>query len=158
MRLSESPFIGTWRLVSVEAILSSGEITHPMGRDAAGYLTYTEHGYMAVTISHADRPKFASADPDAGSPEERAAAFDTYFSYSGTYAIDGTKAIHRIEFSLFPNWVGTDQERYFEFHGDRLVLRTPQMTIGSVEQIVRVTWQRVGAEPKSASVRSVPAS
>jgi Lipocalin-like domain len=116
-----------------------------MGRDVAGYLTYHEDGYMAVTIMQADRPKFASADPGAGSPEERAAAFDTYVSYCGTYEIHGTKVIHRIELSLFPNWVGTDQERYFEFRGDWLALRTPPMTIGRVEQTVRVTWQRVGA-------------
>jgi hypothetical protein len=33
--------------------------------------------------------------------------------------------IHRLQMSWFPNWVGTQQKRFFEFAGDRLTLKTP---------------------------------
>jgi hypothetical protein len=140
-------FIGTWRLVSAETRLDSGEVNYPLGRDAVGYLSYHQDGYMAVTIMKDNRPQFASEDFRAGSQEERLAAFDTYFSYCGTYEVNETKVIHRIEVSLFPNWVGSHQERYFEFRGDQLVLRSAPMMIQGVEQTGQITWQRVGAMP-----------
>ena len=36
------PFCGTWRLVSFEARTSSGEVSYPLGKDAAGYLIYSQ--------------------------------------------------------------------------------------------------------------------
>jgi hypothetical protein len=111
--MSANPFVGTWRLVSGETKTASGEISHPLGKDATGYLIYSSDGYMAVAIMQANRSNFASTDTRGGGLEEKGAAFDTYVSYSGTYEVKGERVIHHVEMSLFPNWSGTDQERFF---------------------------------------------
>jgi hypothetical protein len=113
-----NPFVGTWRLVSAETIAATGEVIHPFGDAATGYLIYSEDGHMATVIMQANRSNFATADLRAGSLEEKVAAFDTYASYFGKYEVRDHRVIHRIEASLFPNWTGTDQERSFEFAGD----------------------------------------
>ncbi|WP_227789378.1 lipocalin-like domain-containing protein [Nodularia sp. LEGE 04288] len=46
---------------------------------------------------------------------------------------------HDVEVSLIPDWIGTKQERQFQFIGDRLVLVTPP--IGGNPQ--SLTWERV---------------
>jgi hypothetical protein len=130
--------------VSFETRTATGEVNYPFERDAVGYLSYTQEGYMAVAMMWANRSKFASADLRAASPEERLAAFDTYASYCGRYEVRGTTVVHRIELCLYPNWIGADEERYFEFSGNELILRTAPMMIGGVELTGRVIWQRVG--------------
>jgi hypothetical protein len=135
-------FVGTWRLVSMESSGSGGEVSYPMGRDAIGYICYGEDGYMTVTITAADRAEFSTPDLWGGTAAEKLAAFDTYLSYCGTYEVRERSVIHRIETSLFPNWVGTQQERFFEFRGDRLILRTPPMIMDGAERVGQITWER----------------
>ncbi len=138
-----SSFVGAWRLVAGETITGSGEINHPFGEDAAGYLIYSPDGYMSVHIMQANRNNFASADFRAGNPNEKAAAFGTYLSYCGTYEVKGDQVVHHIEISLFPNWSGTDQTRIFELSGDELIIRTAPMTIEGMEQTAQLIWRRV---------------
>ena len=141
--MSKNPFLGAWRLLSFEARTSRGEVSHPLGKDAVGVLLYGQDGYMAGSLMRADRANFKSADMWAASPEEKLAAFDSYSSYCGTYEAKREKIIHHVKLSLFPNWGGRDQERYFEFAGDRLTLRTPPATVGGVERTATLIWQRV---------------
>ena len=54
--------------------------------------------------------------------------------------------IHHLELSAFPNWVGTDQKRYFEFSGDRLTLKTPPLTLSGRDQVHRLIWKRLDRE------------
>jgi|SRR6516164_5778458 hypothetical protein len=145
--MSANPFVGTWRLVSLETKTASGAISHPLGKDATGYLIYSSDGYMAGGIMQANRSNFASADARRGGLEEKGAAFDTYISYCGTYEVQGERVIHHVEISLFPNWSGTDQERFFEFSGDQLALRTPPMMIEGAERTAHLIWQRVPLHP-----------
>lgn len=140
--MSTNPFVGTWRLVSGEIKTARGEVSHPFGKDPTGYLIYTEDGYVAVAIMSANRASFASADIRAGSSEEKLAAFDTYLSYCGTYEVKDDKVVHHIKVSLFPNWSGADQERFFQFSGNQLTLRTPPMKVEGVEQTAQLIWQR----------------
>jgi len=137
------PFVGTWRLVSFELRSKDGQVRYPFGEDAVGYVMYSHDGYVSFTVMSANRPQFASADIAHGSSAEKAAAVDTYFSYCARYEVRGDRVIHHLEVSLFPNWVGGDQERIFEFEGNRLILRTPPLLWGGVEQTGIVTWERV---------------
>ena len=50
--------------------------------------------------------------------------------------------IHHVELSLFPNWVGTDQQRSVELSGDRLILSQPLLLAGT-QQVPRLVWERV---------------
>ena len=144
--MSTNAFVGAWRLLSFEARTAGGEVSYPLGRDAAGLLLYNQDGYMAVSVMRGDRASFKSTNIWAGaSPEERLAAFDSYSSYCGRYEVKQDKIIHHVELSLFPNWSGVGQERYFEFAADRLTLWTPPTMIGGVEQTAIAIWQRVNS-------------
>ncbi len=141
--MAQNRFIGTWRLVSYEVRSTDGQITYPWGQDALGYLIYNKDGYMMVAIMSGNRPKFASSDFIGGSVEEKTDAADTYISYGGRYEVKGGRVIHHIEICSYPNWTGVDQERIFEFVGDRLELQSLPTLYGGIQQTAHLIWQRV---------------
>jgi 3-hydroxybutyryl-CoA dehydrogenase len=138
------PFIGTWRLVSFEA-KAEGRATFPFGEDATGMLTYSSEGRMSVILSRATRARFETADSKAGTMDERAAAFDSCFAYGGTFEVGEGKVIHRIEQCTHPNWVGTDQVRFYHFEGGRLILETPPMPMEGRQTVSRLVWERASS-------------
>ena len=143
-----SKFIGTWRLASVEARRPNGEVAPTparYGTKTVGYLMYDSTGHVAVQIMRPDRPKFAVNDIDKGTPEELKAAWEGYSAYFGTYEINDAEGfvVHRVEGSSFPNYVGSEQKRFYELSGDTLVLKPPQRQVGNEQLNMRITWQRV---------------
>jgi hypothetical protein len=152
-KMAKESFLGLWRLVSYELKRADGQVTFPLGKDAVGYLIYNESGHMSVAIMSASRPKFSSEVAQGGTNTEKVTAFDTYLSYCGKYKVQGTKVIHHVEVSLYPNWVGVDLERAFEFEGDRLSLSAPTSSRSGVQYMARLVWERVHEERK-AIIRS----
>ncbi len=134
--------VGTWRLQRWETHHPDGRITWPLGPDAVGYLFYTPDGYMSVAMMQANRPAFAEEDLLGGTPEEKAAAASSYVTYCGRYEVGDGTVIHHVDLSLFPNWVGVDQERFVEVKGDELTITTRPLRIGG-ETINRLVWERV---------------
>jgi hypothetical protein len=106
--------VGAWRLVSWENQAADGQVTYPMGADALGYVLYSGDGRFSVTISRADRAGFTAGDLLGGTTQEKARAMESFVGYAGRYSFHGDRVIHHVELSLFPNWVGTDQERWVE--------------------------------------------
>jgi hypothetical protein len=51
--------------------------------------------------------------------------------------------IHHLQLSWFPNLIGTEQKRFFEFAGDRLMLKTPPLTVFGEAQVHRLVWERL---------------
>ena len=127
-----NPLIGIWRLLSWEnRNVVDSEVGYPLGKDAAGYIMYGQDGYMSVAIMRPDRAKFAAGDLLSESAQERAQAASTYVSYCGRYEFRGDTVVHRVELSLFPNWIGVEQERLVEVAGDRLILSTRPILLGA---------------------------
>ena len=142
--MTSNPLIGTWRLISWETRSVDGQkIGYPLGKDAVGYIMYNEDGYMFVAIMRPNRMKFAAGDLLGGSTEEKVQAADTYVSYCGQYEFQGDKVIHHVDLSLFPNWVGVDQERLVELRGNRLILSTRPILLGGMLQTAHLIWERV---------------
>jgi Lipocalin-like domain len=138
-----NPLIGTWRLISWENRDADGHISYPLGKDAVGYIIYNEDGYVFVAIMRPERAKFAAGDLLSSTTEERAHAASTYVSYCGRYEFRGETVIHHVELSLFPNWVGVEQERLVEVRGDRLTLSTRPMLFGGAQRTAHLIWERV---------------
>ena len=141
-------FIGTWILVTSEFRTSAGKVTYPLGEKAVGILIYDTGGRMAAQLMRPDRPKFASGDMRGGTPEENKAAVEGYVAYFGRYevnSINGTIVLH-VEASLFPNWLGQDQVRSFEFSADAgtLTLKTLSLLSGGQEMTGVLVWKRLG--------------
>jgi hypothetical protein len=144
---AKDQFVGTWKLVSWEMQRSNGEkIEPPFGRDATGWIMYDANGHMCVQIMRSNRTKFSSDNLlEGGTPEEKKAAYEGYIAYCSTYTVNEEEGfvIHHIELSLFPNWLGMDQKRFFEFSGDRLTLRPPPFMYAGEQVTARLTWERL---------------
>ena len=134
--------VGAWRLVSWEA-RAGGQTNFPFGADARGLLIYTSTGRMSVFLSQSNRKRFAGAEAKAGSPEEKVAAFDSCFAYSGIFEVADGRVIHRLDHCTFPNWVGTEQVRFMRLDGDRLILETPPLPTGERPAVSRLIWERL---------------
>ena len=52
-----------------------------------------------------------------------------------------------MELSLFPNWVGTHQQRPVEHTGDRLILSASPLLLAGTQQVPRLVWERVDPLP-----------
>jgi lipocalin-like protein len=141
--MSANPLVGTWRLLSWKNRTLDGEVSHPLGEDASGYLAYTDDGYVLVAIMGAGRRPFAAGDLLSGSTAEKAGAAETYVSYCGRYEFRGETVLHHVELSLFPNWVGVTQERLVKLSGDRLTLSTRPLLLQGRQQTAQLLWERV---------------
>jgi hypothetical protein len=87
---------------------------------------------------------FAGGDLLSGSPQERAQAAGTYVSYCGRYDFRGDTVVHHVELSLFPNWVGVEQERLVEGKGDRLMFSTRPILLGGEQRTAHLIWEAIG--------------
>lgn len=138
--LSSEDFIGTWRLASVETRKEDGSL-HRRG-SRTGYIIYSADGYMSVAFMKEGRTEFASGDIRGGTVDEKVEALNGYISYSGKYEAGGDSVYHHIEVSLFPNWIGDRQERYFKFEGGTLILSTPLQLVGGMMLSSHLVWER----------------
>lgn len=140
-------FVGTWKLISIETKDEKGDLVRRGKR--TGYIIYSMDGYMSVVIMKDGRPIFKSGDIRGGSVEEKISAVDGYISYTGRFMVKKNSVFHHIEASLFPNWIGEDQERFYKLDGNRLTLSTPLMLIGGRKLSTHLIWERV--TPPSSS-------
>lgn len=115
-----------------------------MGETPLGLVVYSADGTMIGIMGPGDRPRFATDDVTGGTLDEQARAFASFIAYGGSYEIEGGTVIHRVETSLFPNWVGTTQRRRWEVDatGRHLTLQSPPLAMGGVTRIQRLTWER----------------
>lgn len=140
--MSKPNLVGAWTLERWETRYDDGRVIHPMGEDARGYLLYTADGHMAAFLMRAERPHFATGEALTATDAEKVAAWNSFYSYAGRYEVIGDRVIHHVEASMYPNWVGIDQERTLTIEGDRLTLSTPPQRThrGTQQSIVR--WRR----------------
>ena len=145
---SREALVGAWQLLSWENRAADGRVTYPMGTDALGYLLYTASGRFSVIVSRRGRAGFAAGDLLSGTTEEQARAVEGFVAYAGRYSFHGDRVVHHVELSLFPNWVGSDQERWVELAGDRLILSARPLLLAGQLQVPRLVWERVDPFPR----------
>jgi hypothetical protein len=134
---------GTWRLISLTHVTSTGDREYPFGKQPFGYLIYAKEQLVSVQIAAENRQLFRSDGLFDGSAEEKAVAMTTFTSYVGRFSVEKNEVVHSIEISLFPNWVGKEQRREFVLTGDKLILKTPEFVVRGVSQRAVLEWQRV---------------
>jgi len=137
--------VGGWRLQSWVAIAEDGTESSPMGDAPDGLLAYTADGTMIGIMGRSDRPRFGADDVTGGSEAERARAFASFIAYGGRYEVHGTTVTHHVETSLFPNWIGTRQDRRWELDisGRQLSLTSPPIELGGARLVQRLCWERL---------------
>ena len=136
---AREPLVGVWKLVSYEMRAPSGEVSYPLGKDPAGQIMYDAEGHVSSQGMRRGLPSFASARAQDAANGDIVSAWRGYIGYWGTYAVDEKAGAitHHIEGCWFPNWVGTDQVRYFQLQGDQLTLEANQPGGRS-----KAVWQR----------------
>jgi len=60
----------------------------------------------------------------AKTTQERADLLDTLVAYSGIYRLEEDVWITKVDVAWNPEWVGTEQKRFFKLEGDRLQVLT----------------------------------
>jgi hypothetical protein len=136
-----------WKLVSCEAIRRNGSSVPVYGKRPVGRLYYDAAGNMSVHIMKGERSRFGTGTRNGAALAEMSAAYEGYEAYFSTYVVDPERQVisHKVVGSLFPNWTGTVQSRYYEFEGDdRLVLSTePIGTVPGDKPVVNLVWERL---------------
>ena len=137
--------IGTWRLVLADYKPDSkSPWMHAYGEHPRGYIVYDSTGHMFVQVCNdPPTPPFASGDDYKPTAHEAETAYAHFVAYFGTYSVDQARHVltHHVEGSLLPSFTGTDQERPYTLHGDRL-----ELTDGKTW---RAVWERVRPPNKS---------
>jgi hypothetical protein len=141
----QNELVGAWELETCEARGDDGSRLFPLGERPKGLLLYTASQAMSVAIMRGDRTPFLARDILAGTEREKALAAETYLSYAGRWTVAGDRVCHSITVSLFPNWVGTVQERRVKLHDDRLELSTDPILLGGQTRVASMTWRRARA-------------
>ncbi len=138
--------LGAWSLTSFEMRRSDGRVSFPFGEDPSGMLLYEPSGRMSAQLLRRDRPPFDSGDQLMGDASEIKSAFQGCIAYFGAFEVDEAAAtvVHRVEGSLFPNWIGTEQVRYYELDRDRLTIKTAPTEWDGVEVVAVLVWRRLG--------------
>jgi Lipocalin-like domain len=120
MPVIENPILGRWRLLSWQIIIPDGQKILPLGERPRGVITYGTDGRMNVFLAAESRGTLNALG--RGTLDERAAAFDTFAAYCGTYEIVGVEIVHRIDLASIPAMTDTEVRRAFSNDGERLSL------------------------------------
>ncbi len=111
--------VGTWRLVSFEVeIQATGQKEPVMGQHPMGYVIFTPDGRAMFLVTGDGRKP-------AETVQESADLLNTMIAYTGTHRVEGDKWITKVDVAWNPEWVGTEQARFFKVEGDRLQVSTP---------------------------------
>ena len=127
--------VGSYRLISAEGHSSDGKVTQDWGSKPLGRLMMDAGGRMSIHLINPSRRLFESGDFLRPTPEELEEAFVGYFGYFGSYTLEESAGIltFHVEGAAYPNYIGTDQQRFFVLDGDRLTLRTPPERAGGAD-------------------------
>ena len=141
--------LGSWHLVSWN-IRDGERVIYPLGPDAVGQLSYDAAGRVSAQLVRKRQPRFVMDDWQGATADEKSAAWSSYFGYFGTYTVDDEAHVvtHHVEGSWFPNLVGSDQARHYQFKHGRLVLDAD-----TAWGRVNIIWEK-NREP-SSGVRAV---
>ena len=112
---------GRWKLVAAEDQRPDGSVArYPWGRHPVGSIV-VEGGSCYVQIMSSDVPSFSAGNTAVGE-QMKAALLSSYIAYSGPCTIneaDGDLTL-KVEAAWRPDYVGTDQKRFFRFENGRM--------------------------------------
>ena len=110
---------GAWQLLSYDVEQqSNGDTFAPMGDQPTGYVIFTPEGRLSFMLSAEGRKPGSNA-------EERSALLSSMIAYTGIYRLESDRWITQVDVAWNPEWVGTEQTRFFTIDGDILTVHTP---------------------------------
>ena len=136
---------GRWKLLSAEDLRPNGEVArHPWGEHPAGSIV-VQGGACYLQIMSSDPPEFAAAQPAL--EQMKAKLLSSYIAYTGPCTIneaEGSVTL-RVEAAWRPDYVGTEQKRFFRFEKGRLIFGPAPNSIRTNSEPLtrRLTLERV---------------
>jgi hypothetical protein len=150
-RVARQDLIGVWRLVRIEYFGPHGPIVDPFYQaGSSGVIIYEPSGWMSVHIVAPQRQAWevpaSRLSPGAMSQDMslKAAAFDTYYTYFGTWDFDeATSAVtHHVKSSLIPAESGLNYAQMATIENGRLIFTVRTGSKGE-ETVRRKVWERI---------------
>jgi hypothetical protein len=89
-----------------------------------------------------DRKKHSVDDLFGGEISEIISSATTHISYCGTFEVTDNEVVHHVSISSFPNWVPSEQRRYWEFKSGHLLLSAQGLQVGNEKVGAYLIWQR----------------
>jgi hypothetical protein len=157
---ARSELVGAWRLVAIDYRGPHGETIDPFYQaGSSGIIIYDSSGWMSVQIAAPQRrrvetplvrvPRAAAADCGP-----KAEAFDTYYSYYGTWDYDVAASVvtHHLQTSVIPAETGLNYAQSVALEGAQLTLTVRSGGPGE-ETVRRKIWRRLtaGTAPPAAA-------
>jgi hypothetical protein len=127
-RSARNPFVGAWRLVSLDEPDAAGEVHRS---DCTGLLVYTSDGHMSVQVMYRN-----DQGRSGGSPVQYAQG--GYEASFGTYRVDDVRTFtFHVEGALVRSLIGKDLKRLYQISGNQLVVTPPDP-----KEHWKVVWER----------------
>lgn len=111
---------GRWKLMAAEDLRADGSVArYPWGSNPVGSIV-VEGGSCYVQIMSSDVPAFKGTTPI--NEQMQAMLLSSYIAYSGPCTINTAESsvTLKVEAAWRPNYVGTEQKRFFKIEGNRL--------------------------------------
>jgi lipocalin-like protein len=137
---------GRWKLMAAEDLRADGSVArYPWGKHPVGSIV-VQGGFCYLQIMSSDVPDLTTGAQPIGD-QMKAALLSTYIAYEGPCAIDeaaGSVTL-KVEAAWRPDYVGTEQKRFFKFDGTKLIFGpAPNSVRGGSEPLTRrLTLERV---------------
>ena len=112
---------GRWKLAAAEDLRADGSVgRYPWGQHPIGSIV-VNGGSCYLQIMSSDVPSFSAGNQPVGE-QMKAALLSTYISYTGPCTIDEAagKVVLHVEGAWRPDYVGTDQTRFFRFENGKM--------------------------------------
>lgn len=122
---------GRWKLLAAEDLRPDGTVARlPWGAHPVGSIV-VEGGSCYVQIMSSDTPSF-SAGATTVTEQMKASLLSSYIAYSGPCTIDDAAGslVLKVDAAWRPDYVGTDQKRFFHFDNGRLIFGPAPNSIG----------------------------
>jgi Lipocalin-like domain len=114
--------IGRWKLRAAEDLRADGSVArYPWGQHPVGSIV-VEGGACYLQIMSSDTPAFPAGSTSPGE-QMKATLLSSYIAYSGPCTIneaEGSVTL-KVEGAWRPDYVGTEQKRYFKFENGTLL-------------------------------------
>ena len=116
--ITSPTFHGAWQLLSYDVEQqSNGDTFAPMGDQPSGFVIFTPEGRLSFMLTAEGRRPGSNA-------KKRSALLSSMIAYTGIYRLEGDRWITQVDVAWNPEWVGTEQTRFFAIDGDVLKVQT----------------------------------
>lgn len=136
----EQSVVGSWELLSFKGVTPSGRVHYPYDTEVKGIAFFTDENNFSIQLYDATRPRLSNKDPFFCSDPEIRIAFLSERSCFGNYEVSIDSIHFYINGANLPNLSGIKETRYYELHGDTMLLVSPIRRLNGILLAEHSIW------------------